>query len=124
MSLHRLRARLDRLEQAVIAALGEDPEKVAKNLANDRQRYALLQDRKVSGAALTGAEQAEFERLDDRFRDEDYARRAGLSGRERFGNALTEAETAELARLDAYFKQETPRTCNDMFNMEAGRLGM
>jgi hypothetical protein len=104
MRPHRLRARLDRLEQAVIAALGEEPEEVAEDPDKHRQRFALLQDRKLSGGALTGAEEAEFAELDEILRDEDYARLERL--RERFAEGLTEAETAELARLKDFFGTE------------------
>jgi hypothetical protein len=93
MGLHRLRARLDRLEQVVIAAIGEDPEK-------KRQRFALLKDRKLSGATLTDAEKDEFERHEVFLREEGYRRHKLLLERKASGAALTDAETAELAVFD------------------------
>jgi hypothetical protein len=95
MSLHRLRARLDRLEQVVVDAIGEDPEK-------ERQRFALLKQSKLSGATLTAAEAAEFERLENYLHYEPFRRHALLSARKRSGGVLNDAQTAELARLDDF----------------------
>jgi hypothetical protein len=114
MSRHRLRARRDRLEQAAIAALGKEPEKVAKAPNNDRQRFALLQERKLSGGALTEAEAAEFAELDEILRDQDYARLEYLASRKSRG--ITEAETAELARLRDFFGTEE-RGAKRMFSL-------
>jgi hypothetical protein len=91
----RLRARFDRLEQVVTDAFGEDPEK-------NRRRFALLRDRKLSGAALTGAEQVEIQRLENFVNGAPYRRHSLLSTLKRAGLPLTEAETAELARLDDF----------------------
>jgi hypothetical protein len=95
MWLHRLRARLDRLDQVIVGAFGEDPEK-------NRRCFALLRNRKLSGAALTGAEQAEFERLENFVHAAPLRRHSLLSKFKRVGLALTDAETAELARLDDF----------------------
>jgi DNA repair ATPase RecN len=112
MSTHRLRARLDRIEQALGPAPGHDRDR-------DRLRRTELSDRKLSPRGLTEAEKAELAKLDALFHDEDRdrARLQELSSRnfrhqlelDSFSDteledaALTPAEQTELAELQRRF---------------------